>query len=43
MIQWRLEVIKNALTVFGIAINWKFHEINNLAKLNLFLNMSNWP
>ena len=27
VIQWRLEVIKNALTVFGIAINRKFHEI----------------
>ena len=40
--QWRLEVIlstvqhnelTNALTVFGIAINRKFHEINDYARL----------
>ena len=29
VMQWRLGVIKNALTVFGIAINRKFHEIND--------------
>ena len=29
MMQWRLEVIKNALTVFGIAISRKFYEIND--------------
>ena len=41
--QWRLEVIENALTVFGIAINSKFHEMNDYVRFNLFLNMSNWP
>ena len=35
VMQWRLEALlptvqyKNALTVFGIAINRKFHEIND--------------
>ena len=27
VMQWKLEVIKNALTVFGIAINRKLHEM----------------
>ena len=34
VMQWRLDVIKNALTVFVIAINRKFYEIN--------LSLNNW-
>ena len=29
VMQWRLDVIKNTPTVFGIGIKRKFHEIND--------------